>query len=206
MGRVSDARTRLVDATIALIWTESYAAVSVDAICERSDVKKGSFYHFFKSKDDLILAALESHWQSRKPILDELFTPSVPPLDRLRNYFAYVYTRQIELKTRAGRILGCFYSAVGIGCGRDNAEIAKKVQEILSNYHKYYERALRDAVQIGAQDRGPGGQVQGAVRVHGGRADPGAHPGRSRADPQFVDERLPFSGRDRAAQSGVRLS
>lgn len=158
MGRVSDARTRLVDATIALIWTESYAAVSVDAICERSDVKKGSFYHFFKSKDDLILAALESHWQSRKPILDELFTPSVPPLDRLRNYFAYVYTRQIELKTRAGRILGCFYSAVGIGCGRDNAEIAKKVQEILSNYHKYYERALRDAVKSGLKIEDPAGK------------------------------------------------
>jgi TetR/AcrR family transcriptional repressor of nem operon len=157
MGRVSDARERLIEATIDLIWTESYGAVSVDAICERARVKKGSFYHFFKSKDELVIAALESHWQSRKPILDALFPPSVPPLERLRNYFSYVYTRQLELKARHGRFVGCFYSAVGIECGaRQNPAIARKVQDILSNYHKYYERALRDAVKSGLRIDDPG--------------------------------------------------
>jgi TetR/AcrR family transcriptional repressor of nem operon len=149
MGRVSDARERLIVATIELIWVESYGAVSVDAICERAGVKKGSFYHFFKTKDELIITALEEHWRSRKPILDQLFAPSVPPLERLRNYFTYVYTRQLELKARSGRFLGCFYSAVGMGCGRDSDPIARKVQEILGNYEKYYARALKDAVKSG---------------------------------------------------------
>ena len=35
MGRVSTARARLVQATIDLIWTDSYGSVSVDAICDR---------------------------------------------------------------------------------------------------------------------------------------------------------------------------
>jgi len=149
MGRVSDARERLIEATIELVWRDSYGTVSVDAICERSGVKKGSFYHFFKSKDDLIIAALESHWATRKPILDQLFSPTVPPLERLRNYFSYVYTRQLELKSQTGHFPGCFYSAVGMGCGRDNPAIAKKVQDLLSIYEKYYERALKDAVKSG---------------------------------------------------------
>lgn len=149
MGRVSDARERLVVATIELAWGQSYGAVSVDAICEHAGVKKGSFYHFFKSKDDLIIAALEEHWQTRKPILDELFAPSVAPLDRLRNYFSYVYTRQLELKAKSGRFLGCFYSAVGMGCGRESEAISRKVQQILGNYEKYYARALKDAVKSG---------------------------------------------------------
>ncbi len=149
MGRVSDARERLIVATIELVWLDSYGAVSVDAICERAGVKKGSFYHFFKSKDELVIAALEAHWRSRKPILDQLFDPSVPPLERLRNYFSYVYTRQLELKARSGRYLGCFYSAVGMSAAHENPAITKKVQDILSNYEKYYERALRDAAKGG---------------------------------------------------------
>src|SRR3954447_7222689 len=107
MGRVSDARERLIQATIDLIWTESYGAVSVDAICDRAGVKKGSFYHFFKSKDDLVLAALEHHWQGRRPILDGVFSPVKPPLDRLHDYFHYVETRQNEVKRTYGRYLGC---------------------------------------------------------------------------------------------------
>jgi len=57
MGRVSDARQRLLDATIDLIWQNSYGAVTVDDICERAGVKKGSFYYFFPSKTDLVVAA-----------------------------------------------------------------------------------------------------------------------------------------------------
>jgi TetR/AcrR family transcriptional repressor of nem operon len=149
MGRSSDARERLVEATIELVWQNSYGGVSVDAICERAAVKKGSFYHFFRSKDDLVLAALDAHWESRRPILDRLFSPSVPPLQRLNDYFAYVYKRQLELKAKSGVYLGCFFSAVGVECTKQNPEIAAKVKAILANYTRYYESALRDAAAQG---------------------------------------------------------
>ncbi len=148
MGRVSDARERLIAATIELIWSDSYGAVSVDAICDRAGVKKGSFYHFFKSKDELVIVALETHWEGRKPQLDRLFSPTVPPLERLRAYFDNVYERQMEHRKRYGRPLGCFYGKLGIEVGQ-NTEIGRKVQEILATYTKYYESALRDALVEG---------------------------------------------------------
>ena len=58
MPRVSNTRERLTDAAMDLIWENSYAATSVDAICDRAGVKKGSFYYFFKSKSELAVAAL----------------------------------------------------------------------------------------------------------------------------------------------------
>ena len=148
MGRVSDARERIVAATIDLIWTDSYGAVSVDAICERAGVKKGSFYHFFKSKDELVIAALEAHWLARKPTLDALFSPTVRPLDRLGNYFDNVYRRQLELRQRYGRPPGCFYCKLGLEVG-SQSEIGRKVQDILATYTKYYESALTGAAAEG---------------------------------------------------------
>ena len=61
MPRVSDMKKRLMDAAMDLIWENSYAATSVDAICERAGAKKGSFYYFFKSKSELAAAAMSDH-------------------------------------------------------------------------------------------------------------------------------------------------
>lgn len=148
MGRVSDARPRILEATIDLIWLGSYGAVSVDAICERAAVKKGSFYHFFKSKDELVIAALETHWRGRKPTLDALFSPTLPPLRRLGGYFDHVYRRQLELRAKYGRLPGCLFCKLGLELGKQS-EIGKTVQEILSNYAKYYENALISAAAEG---------------------------------------------------------
>lgn len=144
MGR-TDARDRLLQAAIDLIWTSSYGAVSVDAICERADVRKGSFYHFFASKDELVVAALDAHWATRRPFLDEIFSASRPPLERLARYFAYVVQRQTDIKGDYGRVLGCFHHSVGSECVQRPAEIASKAQEIIVALRRYLETALRDA-------------------------------------------------------------
>ena len=144
MGRVSDAKQRLLDATIDLIWQHSYGAVTVDNICERAGVKKGSFYYFFPSKTDLVIAALDAHWLTVKAQLDHIFVSSVPAVERLRNYFAFVYQRQIALKEKTGRVLGCPYCSVGSETSNSDAAICAKVQELMSNYATYFESAIRD--------------------------------------------------------------
>jgi TetR/AcrR family transcriptional repressor of nem operon len=145
MGRVSDARERMIEATIDLIRLGGVAAVTVDAICERAEVRKGSFYHFFEGKDELLIAALDAHWENRRPALDRLFSPLVPPIDRLRNYFSDVYQMQLGLKERYGRFVGCLFSSVGAGVSEANPRLRRKAQEILSNYERYYESALEEA-------------------------------------------------------------
>src|SRR5207244_7162573 len=86
MPRVSDMKGRLTDAAMDLIWENSYGATSVDAICERAGAKKGSFYYFFKSKSELAAAALDADWKMRKVDMDSIFSPTVPPLERLERY------------------------------------------------------------------------------------------------------------------------
>lgn len=145
-----DARERLIRATIDLSWTSSYGAVSVDAICERAQVRKGSFYHFFASKDDLVVAALDAHWETRRPVLDELFSASRPPLQRLARYFAHIPERQAEIRGQYGRVLGCFHNAIGSECVQRPPAVAAKAQEISLALRRYLETALRDAQAAGA--------------------------------------------------------
>lgn len=150
MPRTSDAREKLMSAAMELIWESSYGATSVDDICLRADVRKGSFYHFFKSKSELEIAALEESWKPSKEIMDGFFSPTVPPLDRFRNYFDFAYEKQAKLQQECGCVLGCPLFSVGAELGTRDAAICQKVNEILARYVKYFESAIRDAHAQGA--------------------------------------------------------
>src|SRR5436309_15018841 len=100
MGRVSDAKQRLMEAVKELIWTGSYGSTTIDQSCEKAGVKKGSFYYFFDSKADLAETAIDEDWQKRRSELDALFSPTSPPLERLRSYGAFSYKFQSEIKVK----------------------------------------------------------------------------------------------------------
>jgi len=150
MPRTSDARLRLMDAVRSLIWEHSYGATSVDAICLKAGVRKGSFYHFFESKSILATEALEADWQARRARLDEMFSPQVPPIERLRNYFDYLFDRQAAALARCGCVLGCPILSLGCEVSTQDSAIRSKVQDLLGRQLRYFETAIRDAHGEGA--------------------------------------------------------
>ena len=54
-----DSRTRLLNAAIDVIRTRGYSATRVEDICAAAGLTKGSFFHHFKSKDEIALAVVE---------------------------------------------------------------------------------------------------------------------------------------------------
>ena len=144
MARVTDTRERLLDAALQLVWQEGVGAASVDDICGKAGVQKGSFYHFFKSKSELIIAALENHWETARPELDRVFSPSVAPVERLREFFHHMLQRQVQKREQAGRVLGCPYMSAGLSSSGEERLIREHVEKIFALYHKYFESAVRD--------------------------------------------------------------
>lgn len=152
MGRVSDAKQRLMEAVRELIWTGSYGSTTIDQICEKAGVKKGSFYYFFDSKADLAVAALDDEWERRRPELDTLFSPTIPPFERLRKYFDYGYRLQAEIRSKCGCVLGCPLFSLGSEVSTQEDQLQKKIHAILDQKRKYLESAIRDAHAAGLID------------------------------------------------------
>src|SRR5438270_639569 len=95
MGQDNETRQKLLKTALDLIWEHSYGFVSVDDICKRAGVLKGSFYHFFHSKSDLAVAAYEEYWAvNRRPQLDAVFSAQVPVVERFMRYCDQVYANQ----------------------------------------------------------------------------------------------------------------
>lgn len=146
MGRKSDAKERLLEAALDLIWKRSYGVLTIDAICEKAGVKKGSFYYFFDSKSALAAAALHDSWfVCGKEKWDSIFSASTPPLDRISNFMKTVYDGQIEVQRDHGQVLGCPCFSVGSETSSEDEAVSDKAREILGQQLRYFESAIRDA-------------------------------------------------------------
>lgn len=145
LPRPHDTRHRLLEAASALIWESSYSSASVDAICHRAEVNKGSFYHFFPSKAELAVAALEAEWELRKPQWDACFSPLVPPLDRFNRLHAECMAEQTRLAAATGCVVGCPLFSLGSEIGTQNEPIRRKIDELLGHHLRYLESAIAEA-------------------------------------------------------------
>jgi len=150
MGRVSDARERLLKAANELTWKQGYNAVTVDAICDAAGVKKGSFYHYFESKAELTKAAIEAWWQERsRPIIESSFAEGVPPLERLKRYFEAIYENQMRIKREGGTLLGCAFFRLAIEGEGVEPDVRETARHALARKRKYFVQAIDDAKQAG---------------------------------------------------------
>lgn len=153
MGRTSNTPEKLKLALSELMLEHSYGAVTIDAICKRAGVKKGSFYHFYKTKADLAIEAFEQLWQTEgRPWMDNAFSPSEKPLDRIRNWLKCGLDHTREDIEKHGKILGCPFYNVGSEISTLEPELAVKIVEILDLHQNYIGSALREASREGLVD------------------------------------------------------
>jgi TetR/AcrR family transcriptional repressor of nem operon len=140
----SESKRKLLEVAMQMIWESSYGSVSVDDICTKAGVNKGSFYYAFKSKSDLAVAAFERHWENKRPIMDKLFSPQVPPLERLDNYCQMIIKDQKEKYRSFGKMLGCPFCSVGSELSTQDEQIRLKAGQMSLRYMKYLESLVRD--------------------------------------------------------------
>ena len=149
MKRESDTKQKLLQTAVTLIWESSYGSISVDDICNRAGVNKGSFYYAFKSKSDLASAAFEDHWNKKRALMDEIFSSQVPPLDRIEKYCDRVVHDQLDKYEKTRKLCGCPFASIGSELSTQDEQIRKKAHELSERTMKYLASALRDAAAEG---------------------------------------------------------
>jgi TetR/AcrR family transcriptional regulator, transcriptional repressor for nem operon len=80
-------RTKLLDASLHVIRAKGYAATRIEDVCAHAGLTKGSFFHHFKSKEELALAAVD-HWSHTTGsfFIGAAYRLHADPLDRVLGY------------------------------------------------------------------------------------------------------------------------
>ncbi|MBU1228476.1 MAG: TetR/AcrR family transcriptional regulator [Proteobacteria bacterium] len=124
--RKDDTRQRLIEAGAEILHRQGYAGTGIQQVLDACGVPKGSFYHYFRSKEDFALAVVDFHAGRMVKGARALFAdPARTPLERLRHFFAY--------------FLGCFADQAH-PLGQSGCPIGNLVQELAAGSPVFQQR------------------------------------------------------------------
>lgn len=86
---VREMRQHILDVARSLMTNKGYTAVGLAEVVSAAGVPKGSFYYYFKSKEEFGNALLNEYFSEYLVTVDKLLNADGPAADRLLNYFRY---------------------------------------------------------------------------------------------------------------------
>ena len=135
-------RDRIVEAGLYLFWLQGYAATGMAEILSRAEANAGSFYHFFKTKEELLIAVLELYIQSLEPVVVQPVLSTIPdPIERVFGILEFY--RQNLLKT--GCTYGCPIGRLALEIPEEQFRVHKRLADNFDGWTAAIEKFLLDA-------------------------------------------------------------
>lgn len=129
-----ESKERILAAAKELFLARGYGATTVDAICEKAGLTKGSFYHFFESKEELGLAVLDWSLQRGGRILAEGPHREVAdPVERALAFVDHIADCSPELWS-GGCLLGSFALELADTKPRMQEAVSAMFQAVTDNF------------------------------------------------------------------------
>jgi TetR/AcrR family transcriptional repressor of nem operon len=141
----SSAKQHLLEKGVAMLLRQGYHDLGIAALLEATDTPKGSFYHYFRSKEDFGLQAIDLYMQDVHRGLDQcLGDESLPPLQRVRRFFELS-----DEKYRSEGYLGCLLGGLGQELSGISEPFRRKVEECFAEIERRIAVCLRSAIKRG---------------------------------------------------------
>jgi TetR/AcrR family transcriptional repressor of nem operon len=176
-----DTRQRLIEAAAQLVHSRGYNAVGVKEVCEAADANKGSFYHFFDSKEALMGAVLAEH-RERLRAVREALPRNARGIEQLPMMYDAAASQIVAQYEESGHVQGCPVGSVGAEIATQSETIRQAVADALDEMTSAVEELVERAVEEGDLDRGTDAKAlaqrllaycQGAILLAKSKNDPG---------------------------------
>ena len=136
MKKGEESRQRLIECAAELFWKNGYSATGISEILKQTGLPKGSFYFYFKSKDDLATAVTEYY----QKILLEQFRSSSHGNDWesfIEEIFDYLFGR-----ATGQTFAGCPYAVMGMETALSKPAVASVFMEGLKKFEQIFQEVL----------------------------------------------------------------
>lgn len=127
----TDTRERILDAAARLFHEQGYNATGIATILREAKVNSGSLYHFFPSKEALLVGVLERYVEMLRPcVTDHAEAATDDPVGRVFALLAF-YRQGLEM---TGCAMGCPIGNLALELADDHAEIRGLIDQNFRNW------------------------------------------------------------------------
>jgi AcrR family transcriptional regulator len=132
-----ETRQRLVMAALELFWEKGYGSTSIADILGRAGANAGSLYHFFPTKQDLLLEVLDTYQRGIDPMLLQPAWAGIDdPLERVFALLAR-YRQLIEMTECA---YGCPIGSLALELHEPDLPVRERLAQNFSGWVDAVER------------------------------------------------------------------
>ncbi|MEM9727769.1 MAG: TetR/AcrR family transcriptional regulator [Myxococcota bacterium] len=146
-----DTRERLIVAAAELFHAKGYNAVGVQEVCRAAGANKGSFYHFFDSKESLMTVVVGEG--RRTPLMfDPRVFDETPALDVLLLLYAGLAAEVQAQYARSGHVQGCPIGSLVAEVATQSEPIREAASRALTHMRHMNKELVERAVREGDLD------------------------------------------------------
>jgi TetR/AcrR family transcriptional regulator, transcriptional repressor for nem operon len=129
-----------------LVHEQGFNNTGIQEILNAADVPKGSFYFYFRNKEDFGLQLIDFYMDYIRSLIEsELLNSDLPPLPRLKQFFD-----DFQLSFERGQCkLGCPIGNLATELGDTNEAFREKLDDALNVLRDAVEVCLREAQELG---------------------------------------------------------
>lgn len=139
-------RDLLIQVGMTTFAEHGYTATGINAVLKAAGVPKGSFYHYFASKEAFGLAVVESFAEEYDKRFQALLVHSSDePFARLHRYFAEARQGMAE----CGHLRGCLIGTLGQEMSSQSDCLRDALDGIFKRWESYFASCLKEGQQAG---------------------------------------------------------
>lgn len=143
-------RDRIVAAARELFHRCGYTAVGVADICAQSGVVKGSFYHFFPGKNELLAEVMRRNWQELAGWLAMRERGPAKGFEDLAALFELILAEARHTVRESGLVLGCRIGSLASELGPQDKAANEACRSTLDAWRKAMRRLVRKGQRDGS--------------------------------------------------------
>jgi len=145
----SPTRDRLIAEGLKSLVLHGFEGVGLNAILHAAGVPKGSFYYFFRSKEDFARAVLDAYERRADEQQDAIFKDaSRSPMQRLRDYFDEIGRGHLA----EAPLGGCLFGVLSQTAAARSAEFKARLAQVFSTWEADLAELLEEAKSVGEVD------------------------------------------------------
>jgi TetR/AcrR family transcriptional repressor of nem operon len=139
-------REHLIEVGLKQLRSTGYTATGVKEVLDLAKVPKGSFYHYFPSKEAFVGELFDRYAAGEMTRAEHaLGDASIAPLKRLRQYFEELFT----IYGQRGEISGCLLGSMSLEIADHSPKLQIQLKQIFTAWQAGIADILRQAIKRG---------------------------------------------------------